>query len=358
MNLTQAITWTTTFSGSLSAICSFIIVYMMYSDHEHKLKKPNNRLLTVMSIIDIFQSIAYATSALPMPKASGKYGAIGNHFTCSLQGFFYQMGMAVPCYNASLCIWYLMSIKYNMRPDIFRAKVEPFCHAVSILLPLGSAIALASLDMYGDRRYLCWIKDDSTFSLLLMLLTGVLPMVSFLIIVYCLGATYHALHSQEIAGRRYSTSPTGMNWRPNVQLQVKKQALKQGLLFSFAFIITFLFPGINLLYHNEKNPTPFSYPRALFLPLQGFWNLVIYARPTIERIKEEYPELSFKSALQKMIFHPEEVRSRPRRRRRSSLANRVPAIIDAKNGTKQDAPQELGGDDTVNGNEIKDMNDN
>eukprot|EP01083_Nonionella_stella_P138590 421729_1 len=65
------------------------------------------------------------------------------------------------------------------------------------------------------------------------------------------------------------------------------------------------------------------------MPLQGFWNFIIFARPNMERIREEYPDLSFLTRLRKMIFTPHEVRSRPSRRiRRGSLTTRTRASND------------------------------
>ena len=318
--------WTSPFTGSISAISSLTIVYMMISDREVKLKTPNNRFLLVMSIIDIVQSIAYAVSVLPVPKSSGIYGATGNYFTCSMQGFVIVAGMAVPCYNACLCIWYLKSIKYNMRPQDFQRNIEPYCHAVSLLAPLSFATILAFLDKFGPRGYMCWIGKDKEYELLLTLITGLFPAISFIIIVYCLGSIHHSLLIKERLSRQYNTSPNGMQWRTNSCLRTKQLAAKQSLLFTCSFFITFFFSLINaVFFKSETQNIPLLIPQCIFMPLQGFWNFVIYARPTLQRIRKEYEELNFWTAFRKMIFHPEEVRSksgRARRRRRSSAVRR------------------------------------
>ena len=161
--------WLNTISGSISAICSAAIIYMMLSDRERKLRKePKCRFLLMMSIIDVLQSIAYAFSSLPVPRESGIYGARGNQMTCNTQGFLFQLGFAVPCYNACLCIWFLRSIKYNMHPNEFRKNIEPYCHTVSLLLPLTTAILCTVLDTFEPRGPMCWIGNEKSSMLFLV----------------------------------------------------------------------------------------------------------------------------------------------------------------------------------------------
>jgi len=60
-----------------------------------------------------------------------------------------------------------------------------------------------------------------------------------------------------------------------------------------------------------------------FLPLQGFWNFLIYVRPQVKRIRKSYPNKSFLWALQVVIFNPSAVRDlddRGRSIRRSELS--------------------------------------
>ena len=109
--------WTSPITSSISLVSSSTILFLMISDREAKLKKPNNRFLLMMSIFDIIQSLAYASVVLPLPVDSGVYGAHGNHWTCAIQGVFIQIGFSVPCYNACLCIWYWTHIKHNIDPE-------------------------------------------------------------------------------------------------------------------------------------------------------------------------------------------------------------------------------------------------
>ena len=215
---------------------------MIVSDREVKLKTPNNRFLLVMSIINVVQSIAYAFSVLPLPRSSGTYAAIGNDLTCSIQGFIVQMGLLVPCYNACLCIWYLKSIKYNMTAEEFQQRFEPYCHAVSLLAPFIFATVLACFDKYAPRGYLCWVAEDDKYQSLISLLTGIFPFTSFIIIVYCLSSIHRSFVLLERQAQEHFTSgaASGVSWQQsNPNLNRKKKAAKQSLLFSCSFFITF-----------------------------------------------------------------------------------------------------------------------
>ena len=269
-NPIQVITvWLTSTSASVSVFSSSIIVCIMINDRERKLKAPNNRFLLALSSIDILQSLAFMASSLPMPKSSGYYGAMGSPFSCSMQGFVLQLGMAVPCYNASLCIWFLYSIKHNMHPKKFQQTIEPYCHVVSIIYPVLSAILFAVLDRYGTATgNVCWAESDKRF-LDLLFLTICTPLFpSFAVIIYCLVSIHLSFVVKEKKLRRYSTSESGMQWRPNNSLQAKKLHSEQARLFSFAYFITFLFPVLNGFFYTKQQTTPLDIPQAIFLPLQ------------------------------------------------------------------------------------------
>ena len=281
--LHKAAIWTSVFTGSLSTLSSSLIIFMFCSDREFKLKdKPNNRILLSMSIIDVLQSIAYALHTIPLPASSGVYHAAGNRYTCAIQGFFVQLGFAVPAYNASLCLWYLMVIKYNMHPQDFAKRVEPYCHAWSICVPLCSACLIAGLDHFSERGYMCWIGKDLNFMWHFIILSMFQLSAAFVVVIYCLGAVYHSIYQLERQMSQYCFSPSGIQWTSNSNITAltltKKNMAVHISLFSFAFFITFLFPSINILFYptidmddvmsgNEK--FPLLLPQAIFLPLQG-----------------------------------------------------------------------------------------
>merc|ERR1740139_1178214 len=119
-------------------IASLLLIYMIISDRKRKLAKPFHRLVLLMSIFDVFQSLAIVISVAAFPQESNIHGAHGNARTCTAQGFFMVLGFAVPLYNSSLNIFYVLTIRYNFSPKRF-AKFEPVLHTIAILIPLALA---------------------------------------------------------------------------------------------------------------------------------------------------------------------------------------------------------------------------
>lgn len=183
-----------------------IIVFMILRN-PNGLKKMHNRFLLPMSFFDILSSIASALTTIPVPKdvLNGcVQGAIGNQATCTAQGknmigfcfrarvldctknvlldfsslcllyllvftfavgFFYHLGFIVPSYNAVLCIYYLMIIRWNAKDEEME-RLEPYLHAFAIA-PTSIvgivALCLKEFKLYG---VFCWMRLISSKGIL------------------------------------------------------------------------------------------------------------------------------------------------------------------------------------------------
>jgi len=158
----MVVSWIPHFTGTLSFIGSSSIIYMILSDRENKLAKSKHRLMLSMCIFDVLSSSALATSTWAFPRESLFYGSIGNMTTCKIQYFFATLGLAVPMYNASLCLLYLFTIRYRLHQRHFATKFEPYLQAASILLPLTIAIVpVATDDISPDFVFVCGITQET-----------------------------------------------------------------------------------------------------------------------------------------------------------------------------------------------------
>lgn len=267
----------TSFSGLVSAMASMALVHMIRSDKEKLLKQPSCRYVIMMSIIDIFQALAYIATSLPLPGGAAKetdlYWAIGNSATCVAQGLLIHFGgLAIPCYNASLCIWFFMSTVHSLREDDYKASIEKWTHFVSLGLPLTVVVVSAALNEYHPRGSICWIAGIGTYAKLLIFISGGIVLICFLIIFFCVGSIYVSFHRREQVMKRYSISDSGFQWRPRSNEGKKtKDVAKQGFLFTFGIIITFAFPALNIFLYpdvSQHQTTPFLIPQSIFLPLQ------------------------------------------------------------------------------------------
>mmetsp|Transcript_25725 Transcript_25725/g.60120 ORF Transcript_25725/g.60120 Transcript_25725/m.60120 type:complete len:547 (-) Transcript_25725:76-1716(-) len=119
-----------------------------------------HRLLLSMSIFDVLSSCALFMSTWPIPADTPSkivYGAVGNQATCSAQGFFVQFSMGTVLYNATLSVFYLLSIRFRWSPQRVAAKAEPWLHAVPVLFAVGTAIAGVPLGLYNYARFMCYV---------------------------------------------------------------------------------------------------------------------------------------------------------------------------------------------------------
>lgn len=76
---------------------------------------------------------------------------------CKAQGFMVQLTVVSgPVYSGLLTLYYLLTIRYGWKEDRTK-KVEPYMHALAILLGLSTAIVGLVLDLYHNAGLWCWI---------------------------------------------------------------------------------------------------------------------------------------------------------------------------------------------------------
>lgn len=121
---------------------------------------PYHRILLAMSMYDIVESFWNFLSTWPIPKQGNgddQKWAIGNQGTCSAQGFFLTVSIAIPIYNASLAFYYMFVVNYNVSDKCLRTFVEPTIHAIAFGWGFGTGIASAAMKLYNDANLWCWI---------------------------------------------------------------------------------------------------------------------------------------------------------------------------------------------------------
>ena len=146
-------------SGSLSIVCSGLIVWMTMKDRR-KRSKTYHRLLAGVSCVDISTSFWLALSAWPIPGDDGTVEwAAGTKISCRVQGFFTQFGIASSIYNATLSVFYVLVIKYGWKTVRLR-KYEVLLHGIPLLWGFGTALTGLLLDAYHNANLWCFIAPD------------------------------------------------------------------------------------------------------------------------------------------------------------------------------------------------------
>jgi len=279
---------------------------MILSDRERKFARPFQRLMLMMSIFDVLQSIAFAISVTAFPQESDIFGAKGNELTCTAQGFFVTLGLAVPLYNMNLNIFYVLTIRCRFTSQQY-AKFEPVAHIVSICLPLFIAIISAAHNEMMPRGNICYPRGK-----LPLLLCSITIFVCFLICIISMVCICRTVTSQATRMERYTVSCQ----RSRID-EDKRKAVKQACTYALAFILTYMFPIIGTGYIRGRTgvevPIAVTILTSIFYPLQGFWNFLLYVRPGVQHVMESHPEKSFVRATCDVVFNPESVVLRHRR---------------------------------------------
>jgi len=284
------------FTGLFSLVGSSLIIYMILSDREKKLVKSYHRLMLVMSVFDVFQSIALAASTSPFPKETQIYGSIGNKATCQVQYFFLIIGMAVPMYNASLSTYYLLTIRYRFPFRYFETKIEPFLHGASVLIPMSIAIAaIVTEDVTdGGNTSVCLTSYNArTFWGIISM-----PSLSFCVCLYSMVSISCYANTRSTRVRRYSYSQNQTQRRESE----RQATIRQAMLYTLAFMMTFIFPVLVIIFPYY----PFEVLKNIFYPLQGFWNFVLYIRPIVIKRREAAPHKYFYEIVWSAVFHRNE----------------------------------------------------
>jgi len=317
-------------SGSLSAIGSSTIVFIILRGGRSKLCRLHNRLLLGISAIDVLYSIALGLSFIPSPHLDDCSYGKGNELTCTAQGFFLILGMAVPGYSAMLSIYYMATIVYSKTEDMLTRKFEPFMHAFAILPPLICAAIGAQKKYFFSQIGQCWIEDPCLSSkecdgwdgfgkggwLVIAVVTW--GFINTSTTLLCMITIYRTINTRAKAMKRYTAVATAPPSRMEISA---KESAKQGLLYMSAFIFTYMWPLVSISVQSipgssflKKTTYIFA---AIFLPLQGFWNVLVYIRPRFVTIQRENEGLSFISIMKRIIYSREAPKRRSQRNRRS-----------------------------------------
>jgi uncharacterized membrane protein len=84
--------------------------------------------------------------------------AVGSEATCTMQGFFIQVGIASSFYNVSLAIYYFLVIRKGWTEKEIR-MLEPFMHSIPLLWGISTALIGIPLKLFNDANLWCWIAS-------------------------------------------------------------------------------------------------------------------------------------------------------------------------------------------------------
>ncbi len=296
-----------------------LIIFMIFRSRT-KLTRLQNRLLLPMSILDVSSSVAQALSTLPKDSAVIRHPcfadlSIGNHASCTMQGIFAQLGLSAPGYNAALCFYYAMVIKYEKRDEEVD-RYEKYFHAVALVPNFIVAIVALCNDLYGDVGGMCFLTDYSAESeeiqnkkrIFILVIAGIglfFLAIYVTIIIWSMMAVYSTVRNQEVRMSTYRFERPGAPRRKSNLAATTADTRIQAYLYVLSFFITYIFSvSLYIIFEIFRGDVPFSISilQATFGPLQGFWNFLIYIRPRFNIITKDHPDKSFVKRLSMTVF--------------------------------------------------------
>ncbi|KAL3798970.1 hypothetical protein HJC23_005109 [Cyclotella cryptica] len=256
----SALAWLPRVCAIISLMGSSFIIYDT-SKTVMKRSKLLNQLLTTLSFFDMLGSVAYMFTTLPIPASYFIYEGRGNDGTCVAQGFFIQLGTVAGYMNVSLASYYLLRIKYGWS-ELKLASKRVYLFVPPILV--GLSFAFAGIPYYGNM--MIWCNNTAEF-------WPEFPLILAIAAATCImsGLCCH-VYRQERRTMQFTGGST----------RFSGMVFEQACWFLAAFYFTWL-PYLMLQYLWASGKAFYSYGLILYastsIPLQGFWNWIVYTRP-------------------------------------------------------------------------------
>lgn len=228
-----------------------------------------------------------------------------------MQAFFIQTTRATAAYYALLSFYYWLTICRGVKNHVF-AKYEPIAHVLIFIVFVGFAIAGVAIRLFNPVFSFCYIAPyprgcetgpDSPecdyFSpretaILYEIFGQIWPQVFMVVVIITQASILLNVRKKEkkMLSYGHNCTPSGIEQKKK-KLVRTKQVATQSTLYILAFISCWIGPT---LYHIASWATGFKAFWALmiitiFTPLQGFWNCIVFARPTYVRLKNKYPNI-------------------------------------------------------------------
>lgn len=296
----------------LSAMGSAYIIYSMLANKHTKLKRTYDRMLLCLCVADLISSLSlffgsWAVPKNPPPGFEEVYGgpgywdemhptAVGNKFTCGLQGYTLLIGsVSSILFTASIAISFLLQVRFQFREKQMRVAEYIFLGVSTVYPFVASIFVFADRGFNAVRSGFCFIAPDPFICSNPALLENdgirefcenddtelrgqntrtwyvwfcTTPILfTFGTIIVCMGMLFWSVRTQEQRVARWSTSAA--NGRHTKRVFIKS------LLYVTAFMIVWL---PNNLQQYVNFPRAFlHYIGPVFLPLQGILNVLIYS---------------------------------------------------------------------------------
>ena len=340
-------------SSVLSILGSSAVLWMA----SRKLNKVYNRQIIVLSVADLI----FSTSALLQPWLSTPEStlpsAMGTTASCTAVGFMgFHSSMSVALSNCTLSFYFLLRVAYGWQDKAIARRLEYPAYAIAIFGPLVLGIPAVVTKSINPEHIMkvCWIdaspkgcmdpENDlecirgSFWSV--NIIGNLSIFLVFCISMLCFCATYKVYRS--VSDRiRASTNYSFRGVSNENMTRRLNDVSTQAILYSLVYFNTFAWPILMVIAYtvflphdiggsnsssnsHHQSPDIFwvEFLVALFYPIQGFLNFIVYSRLNLQRWRELCPDRSYLWAFGMVLqADPASTMTTSMMRRNSSIIN-------------------------------------
>ncbi len=341
-------------SASISILFSIIVISFIVRSKD--LSSSYHRIMLFMSSWDVASSLAIALTTIPMPTDvhdvypfAGR--AFGNALTCTCQGLVLLVGWIYAIgSNCTLNIYYVCTIRYGISDETVNKWVLPITFAISTVNVCAFSYIFLSRELFNPRPFepVCFVSpypyncitndtvecirggdhdhdhdhggEDMISVTFVVTVMVALIGFSFLFILASMILVIAAVFKTEISLR-------GQYGRENISLMNTRTALRQAMMYIGAFLLTWVWGAFLMIwvwlgigvgpdddddYENsgsdasgsDKILTVINPMKLFFLPLQGFFNALIFLSNKASILRKANPNLTRLAALHQTIVSP------------------------------------------------------
>lgn len=308
VNQQAVLAWVPRVVAIVSLVASLLVLRDILQDKK-KRASVYHQIVIFVAIFDCVTSLVWIVGTAAIPKIawhglpSGVYGAVGNEVTCTVQGFFFQLGLASVYTNVSLTVYYLLIIVYSVRENRLR-RLRFWLIGVPVIIGLGMAFAVipfvyqnltvCDVEPYGSLSENLW---QLVFSVV-PVLTACLVIITLLVVIYLKvrktrstikkwssRASVLEDRSSSERGGRSTVKGKMLVGRPKLSRKATRDRLEHDVFVQCCMYAAVFGISWPLWTVGKIHGTRFDLPLGFWLlvvistPLQGFNNALCYYRP-------------------------------------------------------------------------------
>ena len=191
------------------------------------------------------------------------------------------------CYNASLSIYYVLSIRHNIKDTVIQKYYEPIMHCISIIFPFSVGISSIILQLYNPTGWCCgivsyppWCTSDAGGDCIRgphaaqynLYFWHIPAWIIMIIVMGSMISIYCKIRRIELNSSMYHSTRRSQNY-------LQKQFAITAIMYVSAMFFTWILYTVNYIYYyvsGQRVNWYLSFFASILLPLQGFLNALIY----------------------------------------------------------------------------------